>query len=508
MVDGRLGALNARTGQLCTSFGHGGYVDLNENTGNRHSGFVGPTSPPMVMRGMVIIGTGQVRDGQQAAAPSGVVRGFDAITGEVRWAWDVGRPGQTEPLRNGAIYTPATPNVRSLISGDDELGLVYLPTGSPSGDFYGARRTPEQEEYTATLTAVEAATGRERWHFNTVHHDLWDYDIGPQPNLVDFPTPQGPVPAVVQATKSGQVFVLNRATGRPLLPVVERPVPQGAVGDDHVSPTQPFSPEMPNTVGKPSKTLERIEERDSWGITPFDQLACRIQFRRLRYDGQYTPPTLEGSFDFTGAHGGINWGGVAIDIGRGIMVMNSNRLPYTLTAYPRSEMEKRGIRSVFRGSSKEAGYMAQEGFAYGARKAVWLSPLNTPCVAPPWGYISGVDLRTREVIWRRPLATGYDQGPMGIPSFVKLDLGTPNNSGSVTTGGGLTFIGAGLDRWIRAFETESGRILWEYRVPAGPNAAPISYELDGRQYVVAAVGGHDRMETKLGDSLIAWALPR
>ncbi len=508
VVDGRMGAVDARTGQLCRGFGKDGYVDLNEGTGNTYPGFVAPTSPPLVMRGVAIIGTGQVADGEERDAPSGVVRGYDAITGEQRWAWDLGRPGVSTPPPPGEVYTRSTPNVWSLLSGDDELGLVYLPTGNPASDFWGEDRTPLEEEFTASLVALDAATGAYRWHFRTVNHDLWDFDLSPQPNLVDFPTPSGPRPAIVQAAKNGQVYVLDRATGEPLLPVVQAPVPQHVDTPEKIAPTQPLSPGMPNTVGPPGKETEQLTEAHAWGITAFDQLLCRIAFRKLRYDGPYTPPTLQGSIAWPGNHGGINWGGISIDPQRGIMIMNSNRLPYTEHVYPREEMERMGVRSVFRGESDRPTYMPQLGSRMGAKKEPWMSALKTPCIAPPWGYLSATDLRTREILWRRPLGTGYDHGPLGIPSRVKLEMGTPNNSGSLTTAGGVTFIGAALDRFLRGFDTETGALLWEVRLPAGAQAAPMSYEIDGRQYVVAAVGGHDRMETRLGDSVIAWALPQ
>jgi len=509
MLDGRLGALDAATGKLCESFGDQGFVDLNKDTGNTRPGFVGPTSPPVVMRGVVIQPTGQVRDGQERDAPSGVVRAFDAVTGELRWAWDLGRAQTSGLPPEGQVYTRSTPNVWSLMSADDELGLVYLPTGNSAGNFFGKQRTAAEENYTASLVAVDAETGKERWHFRTVNHDLWDYDLAPQPNLVDFPLKGGGTrPAVVQATKAGQVFVLDRATGEPIMPIEQMAVPLGTDSGDWAARTQPVSPGMPNTIGAPSKDYEYLKESDAWGITPFDQLMCRMEFKELRYDGMFTPPTLQGSLAFTGNHGGINWGGVAIDIRRGIMVMNSNRLPYTERLYPREQMDELGVVSVFRGASKVKGYAAQEGLEYGARKEPWMSALDMPCIAPPWGYLSGVDLRTQDVIWSRPLGTGYDQGPLGIPSYLKLELGTPNNSGSLTTAGGLTFIGASLDNFLRGFDTETGKLLWEARVPAGPQAAPMSYEVKGRQYIVTAVGGHARMLTRPGDSVIAYALKK
>lgn len=508
MADGRLGALDAMTGQLCTSFGQQGYVDLNAHTGNTLAGFVGPTSPPVVMRGVVIQPTGQVRDGQERAAPSGVVRAFDAIDGRLRWAWDLGRPETTLLPPEGEVYTRGTPNVWTPMAADDELGLVYLPTGNASGDFYARDRTPEEQAFTSSIVAVDASSGRVRWHFRTVNNDLWDFDLGPPPNLVDWPMPDGSRrAAMVQATKAGPVFVLDRATGEPLLPVEQVPVPQGTDHGDITAATQPLSPGMPNTIGQPDKDIETLRESDTWGISAFDQLICRIQFKQMRYEGIYTPPTLQGTIAHPGNHGGINWGGVAIDPQRGILVMNSNRLPYTEHVYTRETMDAMGVVSIFRGKSEVSGYMAQAGLPFGARKEPWMSPLETPCVAPPWGYITGVDLRTQEVIWRRPLGTGYDHGPLGIPSRMKFTMGTPNNSGSLVTAGGLVFIGAALDNFLRAFDTETGELVWETRLPAGLQAAPLSYEVDGRQYIVAAVGGHERMDTKLGDHVIAWALP-
>lgn len=508
VADGRVGALDADTGKLCTGFAKNGYIDLTENLGHVFMGQVSPTSPPIVMRDTVIMPTGQVRDGVERDAPSGVVRGYDAVTGKLKWAWDLGDPSITLLPPAGKTYTRSTPNVWSMLSGDDALGYVYVTTGNAASDFYAADRTKQENEYTASLVALDAKTGKEKWHFRTVNHDLWDFDLSAQPNLVDFPTANGQRPAIVQASKNGQIYVIDRENGKPLMPVVQTPVPQGVDTEDWTAATQPLSPEMPNTVGPPGKTMEVLKESDAWGITPFDQLACRIQFKKLRYEGAYTPPTLSGSIAYSGNHGGINWGGVSIDAQRGIMIINSNRLPYTEQLFTREKIDDMGVVSIYRGKSKVSGYMPQVGSTYGARKEPWMSPLNTPCIAPPWGYIAGTDLRTKEVIWSRPLGTGYDAGPMGIHSHMKFEMGTPNNSGSLTTGGGMTFIGAALDQFLRGYSTETGELLWEVRLPAGAQATPMSYEINGRQYVVAAVGGHQRMDTKLGDSVIAYALPK
>ncbi|MBF8778116.1 membrane-bound PQQ-dependent dehydrogenase, glucose/quinate/shikimate family [Pseudomonas fulva] len=505
VTGGRMAAVDARTGQLCQSFGDGGYVDLKKHLGDFTPGYFGNTSAPIVLRDKVIIGH-MVRDGQDRLAPSGVVRAFDAVTGKFAWAWDLGRPGQTGEPGPGETYTPGTPNVWAPLAADDRLGLVYLPTGNAAGDFWASTRSAMEEEYTSSLVAVDVDTGQVRWYFRTVNHDLWDFDIGPQPNLIDWPTEQGMKPAVIQATKSGQIFVLNRETGEPLMPVEHLPVPQGADGGNWTAATQPFSTGMPNTVGAPSKSAELLEEADAWGISPFDQLQCRIQFRSLRYDGMFTPPVVGGTLAYPGNHGGINWGGVSVDLDKGIMVMNTNRLPYVERLVPREEIDRAGSRSLTQGGPSK-GLMPQVGLPMGAQKAPWLSSLQTPCIAPPWGYLSGVDLRTKEVIWRRPLGSGHDTGPLGIASGVSLQMGTPSDGGPLTTSGGVTFIGAALDYVMRAFDTNSGELLWQTRLPAGPQGSPLTYVQNGKQFVVAVVGGHDRLDTRIGDSVIAWTLP-
>ena len=505
VTGGRLAAVDAQTGTLCEDFGDKGYVDLKKGIGDFTPGYFGNTSAPIVVRGKVIIGH-MVRDGQDRYAPSGVVRAYDAVTGKFAWAWDLGRPGITSEPGPHEHYTPGTPNVWAPMSADDKLGLVYMGTGNAAGDFYGTERTPEEEEYTAALVAVDAGTGQVKWHFRTVNHDLWDFDIGPQPNLVDWPTPKGVRPAVIQATKSGQIFVLDRETGKPLMPVKELPVPQGADGGNWTAKTQPFSVGMPNTVGAPGKKAEVLDERVAWGMTPFDMLACRVQFKRARYDGMYTPPMLGGTIAYPGNHGGLNWGGVSVDLQQGMMVMNTNRLPYYEQLFTRDDINQAGSKSLNE-HGRSLGYMPQVGLPVGAKKSPWLSAIGVPCIAPPWGYLTGVDLRTKEVVWQRPFGTGYDSGPFNIPSRIKLTMGTPSDSGALTTGGGVTLIGAALDNFMRAFDTRTGEQRWETRLPAGAQGAPLTYVQNGKQYVVAVVGGHQRLGTTLGDSVIAWTLP-
>ena len=505
VTGGRLAAVDAQTGESCRGFAENGFVDLSKGIGDFAPGYWGNTSAPIVIRGKVIIGH-MVRDGQDRFAPSGVVRAYDAVTGRFAWAWDLGNPGVTKEPGPDEHYTPGTPNVWAPIAADDELGLIYVGTGNASGDFWGSTRTKLEEEYTSSVVAIDADTGLERWHFRTVNHDLWDFDIGPQPNLVDWPTDHGPRPAVIQATKSGQIFVLDRENGKPLMPVEQLPVPQHADGGNWTAATQPFSTGMPNTVGAPSKQARDLTARDAWGISPFDQAACRIEFRSLRYEGMFTPPMTTGTLAYPGNHGGLNWGGVAVDLHRGIMTMNTNNLPYVERVISREEIDTAGSRSLNQGGGSK-GLMPQVGLPMGAQKAPWLSAIGVPCIAPPWGYLSGVDLRSTEVIWQRPLGTGYDTGPLGIASRVKLDMGTPSDGGPLSTKGGVTFVGATLDYFMRGFDSETGKKLWEARLPAGAQGAPMTYMHEGKQYVVAVVGGHQRLGTKLGDSVIAWTLP-
>jgi quinoprotein glucose dehydrogenase len=500
-LDSRLLAIDAETGQPCRSFGTDGAVDLNQGIGKTLPGYVSMTSPPTIVRGVVVTGH-QVVDGQYRDAPSGVVRGWDAVTGAFRWAWDMGRPGVTTEPGPGETYTRGTPNMWTIASGDEQLGLVYLPLGNPAGDYYGGDRAPHDEQFNSSLVAVDVTTGERRWHFQTVHHDIWDYDLGSQGTLVDFPTQNGPVPALILPSKQGEIYVFDRQNGELLTPVEERPVPQGAVQGDYTSPTQPFSVGMPSLVG------EQLTERDMWGISVLDQLWCRIQFHRVRYEGTYTPPAVDRpTVFFPGFNGGVDWGGAAVDPERNLLIINNNHLPNTVQLLTQEEVQEQGIRSIGEGVRTRGGYYAQRGLPYGAVSVPWRTALRVPCTAPPWGYLGVIDLRTRQFIWRVPLGTGRDHGPWGIPSMLPITMGTPNNGGAAVTRSGLIFISAALDRVIRAFDTVNGTKLWEARLPAGGQATPLTYTQNGRQYVVIAAGGHNSMETKIGDSVIAYALP-
>jgi quinoprotein glucose dehydrogenase len=503
-LDARLIAVDASTGVPCAGFGNNGHVDLLVGMGEPAPGFVAATSPPTIVRGVAVVGH-QVLDGQREDAPSGVIRGYDAVTGELVWAWDLGRPDETGPGDTGP-YTPGTPNAWTTFSGDEELGLVYVPMGNSSVDYYGGNRSKEEGRYSTALVALRADTGEVQWVFQTVHHDVWDYDLGSQGTLVEFPMGRGGATAraVILPTKAGDIFVLNRRTGEPLTAVEERPVPPSPLPDESLSPTQPFSVQMP-TLARPD-----IRERDTWGISPLDQLWCRIQFRRANYDGRYTPPSVDKPWiQYPGYNGGNDWGGVSLDEQRGILVANYTDFPMYNQLVPREEADEQGLVPLGDpgGSTKSAGTVPQAGAPYAAAIRPWRTALGMPCKRPPYGGIMAVDLESRKVLWDVPLGTARRNGPFGIPSMLPFVIGTPNNGGPAITAGGLIFIAAATDNLIRAMDIETGEVLWEDTLPAGGQATPMTYEAHGKQFVVIVAGGHHFMETPIGDYLIAYALP-
>lgn len=508
--DARMIALDTETGQLCPDFGNGGIVDLMEGIGDSAPGFYAPTSPPTLVRDVLVVGS-QVSDGQTREAPSGVIRGYNAVTGALDWAWDMGRPGETGLPPEGEIYTPGTPNMWTIASGDSELGLVYMPMGNSAVDYWGGDRSEAENTYSTAIVAIDVETGEVAWHYQTVHYDVWDYDLGGQGTLVDFPTPDGPVPAIIMPSKQAQFFILNRETGEPLVTIEERPAPQGGVEPERLSPTQPFVTDFPNLL-KPT-----ISEVDMWGATPLDQLWCRIQFRQAAYDGVYTPPTVDRPWiQFPGYNGGVDWGGVAVDPERGIMISNYNNMPNYNQLVPREEVDELGILPITdpnydadAGGGSHGSISPQAQTPYGIRvNAGWRVPFTgLLCSKPPYGGIAAIDLNTREVLWDRPFGTARRNGPFGIPSMLPLDIGTPNNGGGVITASGLFFIGAATDDLFRAIDVETGETLWDVELAAGGQATPMTYEAGGRQIVVINAGGHDFMETPIGDYFIAYALP-
>ncbi|PZU59303.1 MAG: membrane-bound PQQ-dependent dehydrogenase, glucose/quinate/shikimate family [Sphingobium sp.] len=506
-IDARLIALDAATGTPCPGFGKGGTVSLLTGMGDVTPGYYYTTSAPTIVSGRVVLG-GWVADNQYWGEPSGVVRAYDAVTGAFAWAWDMGRPDRQSEPPPGESYTRSTPNAWAPMSADPALGLVYVPTGNAPPDYFGGYRRPFDDRYSSAVVAIDAATGKPRWSFQTVHHDLWDYDVGSQPTLVDLPMPGGVRHALVQPTKRGEIFVLDRATGRPIAPVVERRTPQaGKAADDRLSPTQPFSTGMPSFRGA------NLVEADMWGISPIDQLYCRIRFRQMRYDGPMTPPGLTMSLEYPGNMGGIDWGSVSVDTTRHIAVVNSNNMPVFVQLVPRAHADRLGLRPF---TARNAGTVAisdnapQARTPYGVVTGMFMSPLGVPCSAPPYGRLSAIDLVSGKLVWSRPLGTAEEIGPMRIRSHLPVTLGTFTSGGSMASAGGVSFIAAGQDRYLRAVETATGRELWKAKLPGGGSANPMTYlsRKSGRQFVVQVSGGDDHLHTTRGDYVVAYALPK
>lgn len=494
-ADARLIALDPESGAPCPAFGDDGAVDLWQHMPNVRPGSYYSTSPPVVTEDLVIIG-GTVLDNVSVNEASGVIRAFDVDTGALVWNWDPADPQQTAPLAEDETYTENSPNSWSISSVDEDLGLVYVPLGNQPPDQWGGNRGPAVEDYASSVVALDLETGQPRWRFQTVHHDLWDYDVPSQPSLVDLTIAGETVPALVQPTKQGELYVLDRRTGEPLLPVREKPVPQGAAEGDQTAPTQP--------VSALSYDPPPLSGAEMWGITLFDQLACRISFHQLRYEGRYTPPTEQGSLVYPGNFGVFNWGSVAIDPRRQAVVSTPAYLAFVSRLVPRQNDQALVVNE-----SAPPGSLPALNENFGAPFAVQLKPFTSPlgripCQEPPWGYISAADLTTGEIIWQHKNGTIRDLAPVPLP----FRMGVPDLGGPVVTAGGVAFLSGTVDRYLRAYDVTTGDQLWKTRLPAGGQATPMTYEgADGRQYVLVAAGGHGSLGTKAGDSVIAYALP-
>ncbi len=491
--DGRMIALDADTGKLCDSFGDHGTLDLEEGMGVKTSGFYEPTSPPVVSDRIIVI-AGAVIDNYATQEPSGVVRGFDVHTGKLVWAWDAGNLNENELPSPTHTYTNTSPNSWMTASFDPKLGLVYLPMGVQTPDQWGGGRSEASERYSSALVALDINTGKRVWSYQTVHHDLWDMDLPSQPSLVDMVTADGVVPAIVQPAKTGNLFVLDRRNGQLIVPAPERPVPQGPAPGDHLSPTQPFSdlsfrPEQP------------ISGATMWGATIFDQLACRIMFHQMRYEGPFTPPSLQGTLVFPGDLGMFEWGGVAVDPVRQIILANPMSMPFVSKLLPRGP-DNPAAPNAQHPPGSETGVQPNYGAPFGVDLHVFVSPLKLPCLNPPWGYMAAIDIRTKKIVWMHKNGTTRDATP--IPLSIKM--GMPRLGGPITTAGGVAFETSTMDYFIRAYDVTNGDELWEDRLPAGGQSTPMTYAVDGQQYVVTAAGGHGSFGTKIGDYVIAYKL--
>ncbi|MBK5933137.1 quinate dehydrogenase (quinone) [Rhodovulum imhoffii] len=497
-VDGRLISVKAKDGTVCRSFGANGVVDLLEGMGAFPEGQYMPTTGATLAGDKIVIG-GWVRDNQSTGEAPGVVRAFDAISGDLKWAWDLGNPEIDTLPAEGETYTRGTPNVWAPISYDEDLNMVYLPTGNPTPDYWGGTRSEADEKYGSSVVAVDLTTGKAVWHFQTVHHDLWDYDVPSQPALIDFPKEDGTtVPALVQTTKRGQIFVLDRRTGAPLTRVEELPVPPGDAKGERYSPTQPFSTGMPQ-IGTDESILD---QHHTWGMTPVDHLICRIRTLKTRWDGFMTPPSEETYFQFPAQTGGMNWGSASFDQSRNILIVNDLRWINRTYIIPQ---ESTGGKDLSGGS--EGGPM--HGTPYQIFVDYNLLPFSqTPCYEPPYGTMTAIDMATRKVKWEIPMGTTREIGPFGLKLSAPFNVGMPTLGGAMTTRSGLTFFAATQDFFLRAIDTETGEIVWKSPLPVGSQSAPISYvDGKGRQIVLVQAAGARRSKMR-GDYLIAYALTK
>jgi quinoprotein glucose dehydrogenase len=502
-IDARLIALDAKSGLRCTDFGNGGEVALSKGVrlSERRVGDYEVTSPPAIAGDVAVVGS-SIGDNGGTDLELGVVRAYDLRNGKELWHWDpIPRtarvPGDAANPEFGEIegqqaHWTGAANAWAPLAVDIERGLVFIPTGSASPDFFGGMR-PGDTQWANSVVALRAATGEFVWGRQLVHHDLWDYDVASQPMLVDLERDGKTIPALVQLHKTGQVFVFNRETGEPLFPIEERAVPQDVVDGEQPSPTQPFSALPPLVSHAP------VKPDDAWGITFWDRNACREQIAALHNEGIYTPPTLGGTIERPGYAGGSNWGSGAWDPERKLLVANVMDLPFVVALIPRAELGRQYDSGLY----KDWEFARQLGTPYAMRRSLLKSPLGAPCIAPPWGKLVALDLASGKIAWQKPLGTTRDRAPW---PFWNTE-GVPNMGGPLTTAGGLTFIGATTDNFLRAFNTSNGAELWKMRLPAGAQATPMSYEAGGRQFVVIAAGGHGKLGTTRGDYVLAFALP-
>ncbi|WP_455926209.1 glucose/quinate/shikimate family membrane-bound PQQ-dependent dehydrogenase [Pseudomonas putida] len=499
--DGRLFAVNADNGKPCSDFANQGELDLKQMQPYAYPGGLEPTSPPVVTGTTVVIG-GSVTDNLSIHEPSGALRGYDVNSGALRWIFDTGAENPNAVPGDGHTLVNNSPNAWAPLAYDAKTDVVYIPTGNPTPDIWGGNRTPVMERYSSSILALNATTGKLVWSFQTTHHDLWDMDVPSQPTLADVKVGTGEVvPAVYVPTKAGNLFVFDRRDGKPIVPVTEVPVPstQAAPGD-RASPTQPRSALNLTSV-------QTLTDKNMWGATMFDQLMCRVIFKRLSYSGQYTPPSEKGTLVFPGNLGVFEWGGISVNPDRQVALMNPMALPFVSKLIPRGPNNPLWPKDGANGGSSgtEMGIQPQYGVPYGVEINAFLSPLGLPCKAPAWGYVAGVDLKTHQVAWRKRIGTVRDSLPgIQLPPF---KIGVPMLGGPISTAGNLMFMAGTQDNYLRAYNVTNGDLVWQARLPAGGQATPMTYEANGKQYVVIMAGGHGSFGTKMGDYLIAYALP-
>jgi quinoprotein glucose dehydrogenase len=501
-ADARLVALDADTGKLCSDFGQNGVVDLRANMGEVRPHALMQTAAPLVAGDLVIVGGSVMDNGFKAGNPSGVIRAYNAVTGALVWNFDPANPDSTQPIAAGQNYPQDTPIAWATLSADLNNGLVYVPFGNASPDELGTDRDPNSnvEKFRDTVVALDLKTGAFKWKFQTSSNDLWDRDNPSQPTLMDVGKEGSKQPALVLPTKVGNIFVLNRLTGEPIVPVDQVKVrTDGGVPGEHFAATQP--------VSRINFIPEALTEKSMWGLTPFDQMSCRISYNKLRYDGNpWTPSTETGSLIFPGNIGAFNWGSVAVDPDRQILIAAPVRLAYTYNLIKRTP--ETADKRLF---SEEGTPYWNENFKgdYAIRIKQFASGLGVPCIAPPWGRMVGVDLNTGKTEWLRRTGTSKNLKTSFLPGRfpIGFPMGMVAHGGPLVTAGGVVFHGATADNFLRAYDINTGEVLWQTELPAGGQATPSTYMgSDGKQYVVISAGGHGSLGTTLGDSVIAFRL--
>ncbi|RGE46522.1 membrane-bound PQQ-dependent dehydrogenase, glucose/quinate/shikimate family [Comamonas testosteroni] len=502
-IDARMFALDAQTGKPCEDFGEHGFIDLKKGMGPTEvSKRYHPTAVPVVMGHLAVVG-GWVRD-IVAGEPSGAVRAFDVLSGKITWAWDVGAPEGADTTAPDHQFTLETPNVWTVPTFDKELNLVYLPTGNGPPDYWGGDRNAVKEKFGSAVVAVDASTGKSKWVYQFIHHDVWDFDMPSQPVLYNMKDEKGEkTPVLIQTSKTGHIFVLDRRTGKPFTKVEERAVPtENAAVGEHLSPTQPFSSGMPQ-IG-----VEPLTESAMWGVSTFDQLYCRIKFKDSVYVGPFTPPSEKPYIEWPSLLGGMNWGGISVDEKTGMMFVNDMRMPLRMSLVTQEDAKKYKVTT-----DEVPGFMGTirpqiAGIYGGVKIDIMQSPLGVPCNTPPFGSMSGIDLNTQKLVWQVPLGTVQDTGPLGMKTGMQIPLGMPTLGGPTSTASGLVFFAGTQDYYLRAMDSKTGKEVWKARMPVGAVAAPLIYKSPktGKEYVVISAGGASH-SPDLGDYVIAYALP-
>lgn len=496
-ADYRLISIDAKTGKACEDFGDHGIVKMPATKAEIFPGEVVATSAPAIVNDVVVVGS-SVADNQRVDAPSGRVLAFDTRSGKPLWEFDPVPRNPADPaMKSWAKGTTGFGggNVWSGFSVDQKLDLVYLPTTSAAGDFHGGDRKGDNN-YTTSVVALRGKTGEVAWHFQVVHHNIFDYDVPTPGMLIDYPKDGKMIPALVQNTKMGLIFIFNRETGEPLVPIEERPVPQGGKADSEtLSPTQPFP------VGMPTLAPQGFSLDDIWGFTPIDKYSCRKKVEKLNYGPIYTPPSEKGTIFAPSGGGGPNWGGGAYDPQSHVMVVPSNRVPMVVTLVRRENAKLEETQAIETGGTMT---FANAGSPYVVKIDPLLSSFGAPCSAPPWAVLTAVDIVTKKIVWEAPLGSIEKLAPVPIP----YEIGTPGAGGPLATAGGLVFIGYTLDDKLRAFDIQTGKVLWKAELPAAGVAVPVTYEMGGEQYIVIAAGGHSMYGSTMGDSVVAYKLKR